>query len=162
MKRILTVASTSGTNLILAKKIKGLLTYDNEIVCLENFPLPLYNPNIHNSEINSIDSLLSRFKACNSFIFCAPEYNGGSPPILTNAITWLSVSTENFRDIFNEKKALIATHSGGGGSCFLSSFRIQLEHLNVIVYPRTIKVNNKDPFNDKSTIKILEGFTKIL
>ena len=109
-----------------------------------------------------IIELGQKFKYADGLIFCAPEYNGGSPPILTNAITWLSVITDNFRELFSNKKALIGTYSGGAGARFLSTFRIQLEHLGVIVFPRTIMVNNSKPFNEKSTKSILDDFIKLL
>ena len=49
------------------------------------------------------------------------DLEGGSAPILTNAITWISVTTDYWRDAFSNKIGLIATHSGGNGNSFLST-----------------------------------------
>ena len=162
MSKILIISATKGTNFILANNIKRNINIKNEIVVLEDYEMPLYLPKLENIDKVLIYELGQKFKYADGLIFCAPEYNGGSPPILTNAITWLSVITENFRELFSNKKALIATHSGGAGARFLSTFRIQLEHLGVIVIPRTIIVNNSKPFNEKSTKSILDDFIKLL
>ena len=53
--------------------------------------------------------------------------------------------------MFNGKKALIGTHSGGGGNNILQSMKIQLGHLGTIVLPRTIVVNSYTEFNQEST-----------
>ena len=46
MKKILIVSATSGSNLILAKKIGELFGVKNEIITLEDYELPLYSRNI--------------------------------------------------------------------------------------------------------------------
>ena len=162
MSKTLIISATSGTNLILAKKINDLLDIDKEIVNLEDYRMPLYTPQTEKNNSNLMAILSDKFISSNSLIFCAPEYNGGSPPILTNTITWLSVCTENWRDVFLNKRAIISTHSGGSGTRFLSTFRIQLEHLGVIVYPRTIMVNSNNDFNRSSVKEILQSFKTLL
>ena len=162
MHKILIVSATSGSNLRLAKRLEKSLDIEKEIVNLEDFIMPLYTPKVGKVSDEKINDLCSKFSQSNGLIFCAPEYNGGSPPILTNTITWLSVISNNWRDAFLNKKALIATHSGGAGGRFLSTFRIQLEHLGVIVYPRTIMVNKGNEFNERSAKNILNGFRQLL
>ena len=162
MSKTLIISATSGTNLILAKKINDLLDIDKEIVNLEDYMMPLYTPQTEKNNSNLMATLSDKFISSNGLIFCAPEYNGGSPPILTNTITWLSVCTENWRDVFLNKRAIISTHSGGSGTRFLSTFRIQLEHLGVIVYPRTIMVNSNNDFNRSSVKEILQSFKTLL
>ena len=94
-------------------------------------------------------------------IFCAPEYNGGVPPVLSNAITWVTVKTSNWRDAFSGKFALIATSSGGDGKRFLTAFRSQLEHLGVNVLARTISHQQEKPLKDDSIKKILQGLIEV-
>ena len=162
MNKVLIISATGGTNLILGNKISNLLETDKEVINLEKFKMPLYTSQEPIVDDILISTLSKKFIESRGLIFCAPEYNGGSPPILINIITWLSVSTENWRDAFNNKISLIATHSGGGGNSFTSSFRIQLEHMGSIVYPRNIIVNSKEKFNSDSVKKILRGFTNLL
>ena len=94
-------------------------------------------------------------------IFCAPEYNGGVPPVLSNAITWVTVKTPEWRDAFTGKFALIATSSGGQGTRFLTAFRSQLEHLGVNVSARTISHQQEKPLKEDSVKNILQGLIDI-
>ena len=77
-------------------------------------------------------------------------FSDPASPILNNLIAWITISTGSWRDVFNGKFGLIATHSAGSGQNFLLSMRIQLEHLGVIVLPRTIVVNKGNEFNPES------------
>ena len=162
MRSILIISATKGSNLVLAKKIGGHVSSDYEIISLEDYMMPLYSPGLKVRENNNIEMLSQKFIQSRGFIFCAPEYNGGSPPILTNTITWLSVYTDDWRGVFNNKKAIIATHSGGAGFKFLTSFRSQLEHLGSLVYPRDIVVNKNKKFNPQSVKDILHEFEKLI
>ena len=162
MGSILIISATKCSNLVLAKKIADHVSLVHEIISLEDFEMPLYLPKNETIKTDIVKSLSAIFIQSKGFIFCAPEYNGGSPPILTNAITWLSVSTDNWRSTFVNKKAIIATHSGGAGFKFLTSFRSQLEHLGTIVYPRNIVVNKDKKFSGQSVKDILNEFEKLI
>ena len=162
MKKILIVSATSGNNLDLANDIRKLLSIDNEVISLEDYELPLYTGKVKIDNQTIINKLCKKVIDASGFIFCGPEYNGGSTPMLINAITWISVTTDHWRDSFSDKIGLIATHSGGGGSSFLSTFRQQLEFMGVVVYPRSIKVNKSKEFNAESSKKIITSFEKLL
>tara|TARA_B100001250_G_C19726852_1_gene756496 strand:+ start:663 stop:1151 length:489 start_codon:yes stop_codon:yes gene_type:complete len=162
MKKILIVSVTSGNNLILAKRIRELFEIKTEIITLEEYQLPLYTGRIKLEDESIINDLCDKVINASGFVFCGPEYNGGSAPILTNAITWISVTTDHWREAFSNKIGLIATHSGGNGDSFLSTFRQQLEFMGVVVFPRSIKVNKSKEFNKESTRKIIERFENLL
>ena len=126
----------------------------------------MYTDEVYNKEkdnyakiVNDLTQLLINNKG---IILCGPEYNGSSRPIITNAISWVSVSTKNWRDAFNNKVSLIGTSSGGPGTKFLISMKMQLEHLGSIVMPRTINVNSSNPLNKESAKKILNQFISLL
>ena len=161
MKKILIVSVTAGNNLILAKRINELFEVKTEIIILEDYQLPLYTGKVKLKNRTMIEDLCGKVIEASGFVFCGPEYNGGSAPILTNAITWISVSTDYWRDAFSDKIGLIATHSGGNGSSFLSTFRQQLEFLGVVVYPRSIIVNKNREFSIDSSKKIIEKFQNL-
>ena len=117
MKNILLISATSGNNYKLAQELEVLLKTKDvncNLIRLDDFSIPLYDPQkeetISSEDISKLDEL---FQSADGFIFCAPEYNGSIPPILTNAIAWISVKTSNWRGAFNGKSALICTHSGG-------------------------------------------------
>jgi NAD(P)H-dependent FMN reductase len=158
----LIVSATAGNNLILAEKIGKLFDIKIELITLEDYQLPLYTGKAKLEDQAIINSLCEKVIDASGFVFCGPEYNGGSAPILTNAITWISVSTDYWRDAFSDKIGLIATHSGGNGNSFLSTFRQQLEFIGVVVYPRSIQVNKSKEFNAESCKKIIEKFQKLL
>lgn len=158
MKNIIIISATSGNNLNLARKIGELLDLQCQIISLEDYYLPLYTGNIELENKTLINDLCQKVINADGFIFCGPEYNGGSAPILTNAITWISVTTDHWKDAFKGKTGLIATHSGGNGKSFLLTFRHQLEFLGVVVYPESIIVNKTNPFDVNLTKKIIKGF----
>ena len=158
MKNIIIISATSGNNLNLAKKIGELIEFQYQIISLEDYHLPLYTGNIEIENKTLINDLCQKVINADGFIFCGPEYNGGSAPILTNAITWISVTTDYWKDAFKGKRGLIATHSGGNGESFLLTFRQQLEFLGVVVYPESIKVNKTNSFDANLTKKIIKDF----
>jgi len=162
MKQILIISATSGNNLDLANDIRKLLSVDNEVISLEDYELPLYTGKVEIDNKTIINKLCKKFIEASGFIFCGPEYNGGPTPMLINAITWISVTTDHWRESFSDKIGLIATHSGGGGSSFLATFRLQLEFMGVVVYPRSVKVNKSKEFNAESCKKIIISFEKLL
>ena len=140
-------------------KIKDI---NYKFIKLDDFSVPLYHPKIetttNSKDISKLDDL---FQNADGFIFCAPEYNGSSPPILINVIAWISVKTSNWRGAFNGKSALICTHSGGAGNNFIGSLRIQLNHLGVIVLPRAISITEDSPLKKESVSKILDQLVSI-
>ena len=162
MRKIVIISVTSSNNLVLAKKIADLFKLKNEIISLEDYHLPLYDGKVILEDQTMINGLCEKIINADGFVFCGPEYNGGSAPILTNAITWISVSTNHWRDAFSNKKGLIATHSGGNGDSFLSTFKQQLEFMGVVVYTESIKVNKNKDFDINSSKKIIENFEKLL
>ena len=162
MKKILIVSVTAGQNLVLAKRIRELFEIKTEIISLEDFELPLYTSKVKLEDETLINDLCEKVVNASGFVFCGPEYNGGSAPILTNAITWISVTTDYWREAFSNKIGLIATHSGGNGSSFLSTFRQQLEFMGVVVFPRSIIVNKSKEFNAETSKKIIDRFENLL
>jgi len=165
MKNILIVSVTSGNNYKLAQELETVLKtkkINYNLIKLDDFSIPLYHPKIEKTtELENISKLDDLFQNADGFIFCAPEYNGSIPPILTNVIAWISVKSLNWRGAFNEKSALICTHSGGAGNNFINSLRIQLNHLGVIVLPRGISKTDTDPLKEESVSKILDQLISI-
>ena len=166
-KKILLVSATRGKNYELAQDLKEIIdnttSIDTAVINLESYGLALYMPGIETETENETATALSaEFENADGFVFCAPEYNGGLPPILTNAFTWISVTTANWRDGFKDKYAVIATRSAGSGQRFLIAFRSQLEYMGTIVMPKTIAVNNGQSLNRKSAERTLQHLIHLL
>ena len=158
MSHILIIAATSDLNLDLAKDLQVLLSdlgQEAEILELEKLKLPLFGSENRPAE-DTAEKLTNQMISASAFIICAPEYNGGVPPILSNAITWITVQTKNWRDAFNGKWALVSTHSAGSGYRFLTAFRSQLEYLGSNVLARTIAVSDEKPMDKDSAKRILQ------
>ena len=164
-KKILLVSATRGKNYELAQDLKEIIdnttSIDTAVINLESYGLALYMPDIE-TENETASALSAEFENADGFVFCAPEYNGGLPPILTNAFTWISVTTANWRDGFKDKYAVIATMSAGSGQRFLIAFRSQLEYMGTLVMPKTIVVTNGQSLNRKSAERTLQHLIQLL
>ena len=164
MAKILIISATSGNNLVLGIKLQSFLTelgVESDLVNLEEISLPLYTPSV-DGPCDRINALANKFSSASGFLFCAPEYNGSVPPVLSNAITWISVKSKNWRDVFNGKFAVIGTHSGGDGYGFLTAFRSQLEYMGTNVLARTISITKEKPLNEDSVKRILQGLVDLV
>ena len=169
MKKITIISGTSNNNYKLSKDIGDILIdlgISASVLCLEDYMFPLYTDKIFKEKQDeykaTVLSLINEMKESRGLIFCAPEYNGSIPPIVSNAIAWISVSGEDWRGSFVDKIALIGTHSGGGGDKFFRSMKIQLEHLGSIVMQRPIAINNSSPLKKDSVEKILKQFINLI
>ena len=164
MKKILIISATNDKNLVLAKELDNIISnmsIQTELLSIQDLGLPLFDfEKVLNNNI--IDNLIDKLQKSSGFVICAPEYNGGVPPVLSNAIIWISVKSKHWRDVFNGKFALIATHSGGDGSRFITAFRSQLEYMGTNVLARTIAVSSKHPLDKKSATKIIKSFVDII
>ena len=166
---IQTISATNDKNLQLANSLNRLLADVikkedaeslSDVISLESLSLPLFSMEAKPDDL-ILDDFVTKLSKARGFIFCAPEYNGGVPPVLSNALTWVSVRTKDWREAFNGKFAVIATHSGGDGYRFLTAFRSQLEYLGVNVYSRNITVSNSSPLDKDRAKKIISTFCKI-
>ena len=164
MKKILIISATNDKNLVLAKELDNIISKMNVqtgLLCIQDLDLPLFDfEKVVNED--TINDLIEKLQQSSGFIICAPEYNGGVPPVLSNAITWISVKSKHWRDAFNGKFALIGTHSGSDGSRFITAFRSQLEYMGTNVLARAIAVSSKHPLDKKSATKIIKSFVDII
>ncbi len=162
----LIVSATRGNNLKLAQSLEEMargLEMESQLICLEDYELPVYTPSIEEKGIPENALTLTReFHAAKGIILIAPEYNGSTPPIVSNAIAWISRSgNEDWRASFNNKPCVVATHSGGGGQKVTQTMRSQLEHLGGLVLPRAIITNYQKELNPESAQTILNQLKKL-
>jgi chromate reductase len=149
----LIISATKNNNKLLADSLGETakeLSLEVKVICLEDYDLPVYTPSREKDGIPENANILTLlFANASSLTFCAPEYNGSMPPIVNNAIAWIS------RAAFNGKPAVVATHSGGGGLKVTQAMRAQLEHLGAIVVPRPVVTNFSKSLNSESAMAIL-------
>ncbi|WP_035991367.1 NADPH-dependent FMN reductase [Leptolyngbya sp. KIOST-1] len=149
---MLILSATSGKNLELAHAFEAEATAQGlpaEVMSLPDLQLALYDSLLESSGdgLLKLEQALKRHKG---LIICAPEYNGSIPPVLSNAIAWLSVSTDDFRALFNGRPVALATHSGGGGQKVLVAMRLQLSHLGCTVLGRELLTTFQKPANPET------------
>ena len=169
MKNIVILTATKNSNYSLGENLIELINQEENQVVLssfEDFNLPLFSASDyerlkqkHSSDIREITDLLVK---ADGVIICAPEYNGSIPPIVTNAIAWISVTTEYWRDAFVDKIGLIASSSGGPAIKYNTAMKNQLEHLGMVVIPRMINVSSSNPLKTESASKILKQFINLI
>ena len=167
-KKLLIIAASNGENLKLAKRflVAGKkLNYSCELLDLTESQndLPIFNPR-HNSKDKApanLESINCQMESHSHWVICSPEYNGSIPPILSNAIAWLSVQGKDFRSLFNERPIAIASFSGGGCMELLLSMRIQLTHLGALVLGRQLATNKSKIAEDTSINAILNQLLQL-
>lgn len=63
---------------------------------LGTYDLPLYNEDLDAPE--NVEKLVQKIQSCDGVVIVSPEYNGGLPPVLKNAIDWTSTTgTAHFK-----------------------------------------------------------------
>jgi len=165
-KEIIIISASCGKNLELSQKFlekSSEMKISSEILDLTTLDIPLFNPRIHNNENipEKILKIKEKLFATEKWIICAPEYNGSIPPILTNLIAWLSISGDDFRDLFNGQPIAIATFSGGVGLELLTSLRIQLVHLGSQVLGRQLFSSFSKPIDSKTIEDIIQRLSQM-
>ena len=165
-KEIIIISASCGKNLELSQKFlekSNEMKISSEILDLTTLDIPLFNPRIHSNENipEKILKIKEKLFATEKWIICAPEYNGSIPPILTNFIAWLSISGDDFRDLFNGQPIAIATFSGGVGLELLTSLRIQLVHLGSQVLGRQLFSSFSKPIDSKTIEDIIQRLSQM-
>ena len=151
---LLAIAASNGENLKLAKHfVEAASARDAsaELLDLTLLDLPVFTPRTQkDAPPSGLSELERHLSSAPRWVICAPEYNGSIPPVLSNAIAWLSVQGEDFRSLFNGRPVGIASVSGGGGMEVLLSMRIQLTHLGAQVVGRQLQSNKAKPPRQES------------
>ena len=164
--QVTVLSATSGNNLKIATLIeKEFLASGIEcsLINLETLDLPLYMPSKEGEVPSGAIELKDALCKSQAYVVCGPEYNGSIPPVISNAIAWVSRSgAEDWRSAFNEKIAIVATHSGGPGTKYLESMRIQLSHLGSVVFGRTLAANYQKELNMDSVKAIVSNVQKLI
>ncbi|MAR47026.1 MAG: NADPH-dependent oxidoreductase [Euryarchaeota archaeon] len=151
---VLVLAASSGKNLDLAHRFSESFTekgMETQIVDLTTLHWPVYTSELDGDPEREPDTATLSDLILNSeaLVICAPEYNGVMPPALNNTIAWLSVQSDDFRRLFNNRTVLLATHSGGGGAHCLMAMRHQFSFLGSNVIGRTMNLNKSKPFSQE-------------
>lgn len=90
-------------------------------------------------------ALREQLLVSDALVICTPEYNGFPPPVLKNAIDWMSRPDGDVQglDAFRDKPALVLSASPGGlgGLRSLTLTRQLLSNIGMLVMPETLAVS---------------------
>jgi NAD(P)H-dependent FMN reductase len=161
------LCASTGNNLKLSNELNTILKdlgQETEVLVLEDFNLPLYSSKMEEKGVpEEAIKLSNNLKEAKGFIVVAPEYNGTIPAMLNNAISWCSrAGDEDWRAAFNEKFAVAATHSGGGGTKVIASIKQMMEHLGCNTLARPIITNYQKSLNPDSAKTILASLIQAI
>ncbi len=113
-----------------AVKELALLDVDVTLISLADYPLPIYDGDLEaSSGVPKMAVDLKRMIGAHHGVFIAsPEYNSSVPPLLKNAIDWVSRvrdRNESFGQVFRERAFAIGAASDGkfGGLRVLMALR---------------------------------------
>lgn len=133
----------------------ALMGAEATFISLADYPMPIYDGDDEAAKgiPGPARKLIAQFKAHDGVIIVSPEYNGSIPPLLKNAIDWMS------RDgvaPFRDRVFAIAAASPGalGGMRVLLALRQCLElALGALIIPEqfTLPAANK-AFDDKGAL----------
>ena len=157
---VLVIAASNGENLKLAQRFVDQTHAQGssaDLLDLTTLELPLFTPRVQEQGMpKGVLPLQQQLMAAPRWVICAPEYNGSIPPVLTNAIAWLSVQGDDFRALFNGRPIAMASFSGGNGMELLVSLRIQLTHLGAQVVGRQLLSNYSKAAKDESIADLMQ------
>lgn len=163
--KIIIITASEKKNLELAHKLQLTFSHLNvhtDILNLLDLDLPLFTS--RTEALHKADELLGgnyqKLKDANGYVFIAPEYNGSTPPVFNNFLAWLSRATKDWRECLNNKSALIATFSGGGGFNVLQAMRSQLSFIGMNVLGRQILTHSNKPLEESSLKGVCQELIK--
>lgn len=161
MKKIQLIVASTQQNLVLAGNFQQVLAQQGAQVNLINLValnLPMYTADqeTRGGIPGPVLELLPQLQGADGIVWLTPEYNGGLPPVLNNFIAWISRSGgEDWRRVFNGKKAVLATHSGSNGTSALAMLRLQLAYLGMNVVGQQIVTTYQKHLHPDSLAKVV-------
>lgn len=164
MANLVFIHASDGSNAALALEVEGYATdmgHAVEHVSLNAFDFPVYTVAREKATpvLEGLADLIDVLDRGDAWFVFAPEYNGSYPPVLNNAIAWLSREGDDFRRLFRDRTVALGTHSGGGGQHVIMAMRMQFSFLGCNVVGRSLVTNRKKPANPETIDAILKSMT---
>ena len=119
--KILLISGSSRKGAFSTKLLEACAAYltgkaQVTVVAPEQLDLPLFDQDLETSVPEKVMKLKELFSSHDSLLFSTPEYNGSMPPLLVNAIAWMSRSylkDETMYQCFSGKPCCIVSQSPG-------------------------------------------------
>jgi NAD(P)H-dependent FMN reductase len=156
----LRVGSHNGRLAALAAKQLTLAEADVTRISLEDYPLPLFDGSAIVNPPAAAVQLKRMLMAHQGVFITSPEYNASVPPMLKNAIDWVSRVRERGEDAHAPFRSRVfgiasASHGADGGLHGLMALRHILElGCGALVIPEQLAVPQaKDAFDEMDNLK---------
>lgn len=164
MAELVFILASDGKNAVLASQVENQaveMGHSVTTVHLNAYDFPMYTVALEREidELEGLESLSKTLSQGDAWMVFAPEYNGSYPPVLNNAIAWLSRNGDDFRKLFRDRNVALATHSGGGGHHVITAMRLQFSFLGSNVIGRSLTVNSKKAANMDTIKAMLNSLT---
>jgi len=164
MAHLVFIVASTGNNLVLANSVADsaqALGHTVDVLSLNGFNFPMYTAEEESRTevLDGLSDLSLRMNAGDAWMVFAPEYNGSYPPVLNNAIAWLSREGDDFRRLFRDRTVGLATHSGGGGAHVIMAMRMQFSFLGCNVIGRSLLTNRHKPANPDIIDDLINSMT---
>jgi len=137
------------------------LDVDVTKISLGDFPLPIYDGDLESASgvPKPAISLKRMISAHHGVLIVTPEYNASLPPLLKNAIDWVSRvqdTGETPGKVYRETPFAIAAASNGklGGTRCLQALRLVLSSCRAMVVPNQLALSFADEaYDDMERLK---------
>ncbi len=145
----------------LAAKVAAEEGADAVFVDLADYSLPLYNGDLESAEgvPENARKLKAMFREAQGFFIASPEYNSSIPPLLKNALDWVSRKEQDDEPplaAYKGKAAALSAASPGklGGLRVLVVLRMMLGNIGVYLVPDQLAVGGADKaFDDNGELQ---------
>jgi chromate reductase len=148
---------------LAAVAVDGLARLDVDVtrISLGDFPLPIYDGDLESSSgvPKQAVNLKRMISAHHGVLIVTPEYNASLPPLLKNAIDWVSRvqdTGETPGQVYRETPFAIAAASNGklGGTRCLQALRLVLSSCRAMVIPNQLALSFADEaYDDMDRLK---------
>ncbi len=173
MKKILVFAGSIRSGALSAKlaghvaRELSLMDAESTLISLADYEMPIYNGDLERDK--GVPENAGRLKAMmlahQAVYIASPEYNASMPPLLKNAIDWVSRAKEPAGNPYKKCTFAIGATSDGrlGGYRCLYHLRQSLElGLGALVIPEQVAISGAGSAFDEAGALKDEGSQKIL
>ncbi len=173
MKKILVFAGSIRTGALSAKlaahvaRELALMDAESTLISLADYEMPLYNGDLEKDQgvPENAKKLKGMMLAHQGIYIASPEYNASMPPLLKNAIDWVSRAKEPLGNPYKQCTFALGATSNGrfGGYRGLYHLRQSLElGLGTLVIPEQVAISQAESaFDERGALKE-EGNQKML
>lgn len=114
-----------------------------DLIDLGDYPMELYDPDheVEHGQPPAARELHDRLAVHDGLIIVSPEYNGGPPPLLKNALDWVSRID---RGVLSPMLHGIAAASPGrrGGQTVIEVWKLLYDHMGLDAHPGRISLGH--------------------